>query len=238
MYPAISLSCDTAQHFSAPTMSGTSSYHRGSHHPFCCQQAFGSPAVPFYLQLPGGSVNFSFELLFYRNFAEVPLGIYTTEDKITINGGYRRSSCVGNTMQRRPLITSSSIVSYFSNLLTDHYLCFTYIVVLKPPMNRILKFDCTFRHQGCSRRFRSQKGRTYHIRTIHTNNNNITPPPSPHPEPLEVSSPESSHGHPNLDIPNPDMDPIIRQSLSPSPSNPTRPEKEYHPWLTGAFVFR
>jgi hypothetical protein len=106
-------------------------------------------------------------------------------------------------------------------------------------MNRILKFGCPFRHNGCSRRFRSQKGRTYHIRTIHTNNNNITPPPSPHPEPLEVSSSESSHGHSNLDIPNPDLpvDPTIRQSLSPSPSNSTQPEKQYHPWLTGEDVF-
>jgi hypothetical protein len=115
-------------------------------------------------------------------------------------------------------------------------------------MNRLLKISCPFQHQGCSQRFRSQKGRTYHIRTVHTNNNNITPPSSPRsvssqanfelgaPNDPESSS-ESSHGRFTLDIADQHTDPMIPEPLSPTPSHSTQSEIKNHPWLTGESVY-
>ena len=113
-------------------------------------------------------------------------------------------------------------------------------------MNRVFKFACPFQHQGCSTRFRSQKGRTYHIRTCHTNNNNITPPSSPRSQsppvvfdpnlaspPAAASSSGPSHDGSGLDIPIHEQALNIPQPLSPSPSHSTRSNKQYHPWLTG-----
>ena len=115
-------------------------------------------------------------------------------------------------------------------------------------LNRVFKFACPFRHQGCSTRFRSQKGRTYHIRTCHTNNNNITPPSSPRspsppaafdpslapsPEAPSSSGPSSSHDGSGLDIPFHEEALNIPQPPSPSPSHSTQSNKQYHPWLTG-----
>jgi hypothetical protein len=95
-------------------------------------------------------------------------------------------------------------------------------------MNRLFKFTCPFRQQGCSRRFRSQGGRTYHIRTCHTNYNNITPPHSPEPIASEPDSEPVSPSVDDLNLPIQDQDPNIFQPLSP-----THPKKKYHPWLTG-----
>src|SRR6202044_2125583 len=115
-------------------------------------------------------------------------------------------------------------------------------------MNRLLKFGCPFQRQGCSRRFRSQGGRTYHIRTCHTNYNIVTPPPSPgSPEPVapECVSPSSLDG-PRLDIPIQDQDdippppslsPTLENASSGNPTHPTLPKKQYHPWLTGEDIF-
>ena len=35
------------------------------------------------------------------------------------------------------------------------------------------KFLCPYHQSGCSRRFRSQSGRTYHVRSAHGDNHNI-----------------------------------------------------------------
>ncbi|KAF8802194.1 hypothetical protein BYT27DRAFT_7226532 [Phlegmacium glaucopus] len=91
-------------------------------------------------------------------------------------------------------------------------------------------FFCPLREQGCSKRFRSQAGRTYHIRTCHTNHNIVTPPPdSPHgsESPMPLSPPP-------LDVSNPDIpnlaSPMLTERSSP---HPAQPKKNYHPWLTG-----
>ena len=97
-------------------------------------------------------------------------------------------------------------------------------------MNRLFKFTCPFCQQGCSWHFRSQGGRTYHIRTCHTNYNNITPPLSPEPIP-SASEPVSPSDGLNLPNQDPLEDPNIPQPLSPT--SPTQPKKIYHPWLTG-----
>ena len=113
------------------------------------------------------------------------------------------------------------------------------------PSNRLLKFACPLREQGCSRRFRSQAGRTYHIRTCHTNHNVVTPPASPEP-PEPVSSP--LHGsNPNTPIPDddvpclpsPEHSPPCTGPEQPAPphAGPKQPKKNYHPWLTGKCVF-
>ena len=79
----------------------------------------------------------------------------------------------------------------------------------QPPMqpNRLLKFTCPLHEQGCSKRFRSQAGHTYHICTCHTNHNIVTPPrSSPSCETPEPLSPLPHDGL-NLDIPIQDQDP-------------------------------
>ena len=95
-------------------------------------------------------------------------------------------------------------------------------------MNRLLKYACPLRDQGCSRRFRSQGGRTYHIRTCHTNYNILV---------IHSDSLEPQAVAPEPDIPFQYQDMDIPQHLSPSPPPPTLPKKEYHPWLTGEDVF-
>jgi hypothetical protein len=109
-------------------------------------------------------------------------------------------------------------------LLLVHYFFFHHL------MARLLKYSCPFRQQGCSKRFRSQGGRTYHIRTCHTNYNIVTPPLSP-PNPQRSESPEFIA--PTSSSPRQDEDPIIPHPRSPSPSPPTQQRKQHHPWLTG-----
>ena len=112
-------------------------------------------------------------------------------------------------------------------------------------MSRLLKFGCPFRQQGCSRRFRSQAGRTYHIRTRHTNNNFITPPPSPSshegtlPEPASFFSEplDSSSSDIPLAVQDRDLDiPEPRSSSHPALALLV-PQKKNHPSLTGKFFF-
>ena len=119
-------------------------------------------------------------------------------------------------------------------------LAFFYFIPSNPPlaMNRSLKYACPLRDQGCSKRFRSQGGRTYHIRTCHINYN-IIRRESPEPVAPATSrpvSPTSLDGS-SLDLPIQDRDMDIPQPPSPSPPPPTHPKKEYHPWLTGEHFF-
>ena len=111
-------------------------------------------------------------------------------------------------------------------------------------MNRILKFACPYRQQGCSRRFRSQGGRTYHIRTCHTNHNYITSPLSPESHERISSEPVSPSSDPpasDLDIPIPSEEQDPNVSHSPSLSHPSQLEaqalQKKHPSLTGDFFF-
>lgn len=127
--------------------------------------------------------------------------------------------------------------------LSDRILRFSTSIrvrLLNPPMNRILKFACPYRHQGCGRRFRSQAGRTYHIRTFHTNYNIVTPPPIPSspepgvPEPVSPSSFDASSLPEDIPI---QEDLNILPPRSPLPPQPTDAKKQCHPWLSGEDVF-
>ena len=103
--------------------------------------------------------------------------------------------------------------------------------------NRLLKFACPLREQGCSRRFRSQAGRTYHIRTCHTNNNVVTPLGSPSPETPEPVPPPLDGSNPNTPIPDDDTPRPPSPEHSPPCPGPAQPKKNYHPWLTGKQCF-
>ena len=132
-----------------------------------------------------------------------------------------------NSTPYHPYITSTVCAS-FANSLTL--------------MKRLLKFACPFWQQGCSQRFRSQGGRTYHIWTRHINHNIVTPPPSPgSPEPIAPECVFPSSDSPRLDIPIQDQDDLNTlgnaSSDRPSHSSPALPKKQYHPWLTGGDFF-
>jgi hypothetical protein len=101
--------------------------------------------------------------------------------------------------------------------------------------NRLLKFACPLREQGCSKRFRSQAGRTRHFRTLHTNHNIVTSSQTAIPHGHESVSP------PPLDPLNAD-NPQLRslsptQGSSPHPAQPAQPNQKFHPWLTGDQTF-
>ncbi|KAF9538101.1 hypothetical protein CPC08DRAFT_651550 [Agrocybe pediades] len=97
---------------------------------------------------------------------------------------------------------------------------------------RLLKFGCPYAKQGCHERFRSQKGRTKHVRTFHTLTNAC-----------EVYGPlvpeafvEETLQHEPLAVresppPQPDHPPNLNQTTSPFQPNPARTRK-YHPYLT------
>ena len=87
-------------------------------------------------------------------------------------------------------------------------------------------------HRGCIETFRSEAGRTNHVRTMH-------PRPTSQPdEPTRLS--------PHLQDPSPPMSPGPAEpeaSYSPPGSPPPGPERHprqsrtYHPFLSGMFVF-
>src|SRR5271155_4021698 len=101
-------------------------------------------------------------------------------------------------------------------------------------MSGLFKLCCPFHAQGCSQRFRSQAGRTNHVRTFHTNPNVILPLPSSEDEDDQGSIQED----PNLSPVPPS--PIYSPVTSPQVPDPTietpfisKPTRNYHPHLTG-----
>jgi hypothetical protein len=98
------------------------------------------------------------------------------------------------------------------------------------------KFSCPYHLEGCSRRFRSQSGRTYHVRTVHSNNNNI----------LYNRNEDDNHellveGHEDhfTDAEHDDVPPPSA-AASPTPSQPEAakfptPQRNVHPHINGIF---
>ena len=107
-------------------------------------------------------------------------------------------------------------------------------------MPGLFKLRCTFHAQGCSQRFRSQAGRTNHVRTFHVNPNVVTPPNIPIPPlddrlDLDLEIPRSSAGSPAS---NPDL-PIERPDIpTETPDLPfsRKPIRNFHPHLTGTLT--
>lgn len=90
-------------------------------------------------------------------------------------------------------------------------------------------YTCPFERQGCSQRFRTQSGRTKHVRSHHINHNIVQPTPR---------FPDNNHGQPLNDplSPSPSPPPFSRP-VSPEPSPPSpepvpRTFRHYHPHLT------
>ena len=93
---------------------------------------------------------------------------------------------------------------------------------------------------GCPRRFKSQGGRTYHVRTYHENHNVVTPPiPAPIPETLPVPAPIPDQflepELPNNPLGSASPPPAHRQSQSPlnTRTEPLGAQRIFHPHLTG-----
>lgn len=97
--------------------------------------------------------------------------------------------------------------------------------------------DIPCRVPGCPKRFKSNKGSTYHYRSMHENNNEIRPP---------SSSESSSSSSPSLDQVNHGFDfdqdwsqHNMDNSTPPPPLSPQsplqkNPRRIYHPYLTGS----
>lgn len=104
-------------------------------------------------------------------------------------------------------------------------------------MSGLLKFTCPFSSRGCSTRFRSQAGRTNHIRTFHTNHNivnlhqaNVTARAGQAAEFDPFLSQNEDEQPPSPDVPGSQAD-SEATNLSP---HLTR-NRIYHPHLTGAY---
>lgn len=87
------------------------------------------------------------------------------------------------------------------------------------------QFSCPF--TGCPTTFKSQKGRTYHVRSMHHNENTIPIPQKP---PLPPR---------NNDLEDYDLDLPVRhesERFSPTPPPPAGPQRIFHPHLNGLFL--
>jgi hypothetical protein len=102
------------------------------------------------------------------------------------------------------------------------------------------KFSCTYYHEGCSKRFRSQSGRTYHDRSAHGNNNII------HNQNENENGPENEDFHDdnlNHQLPGEDyFAPVAEHDNVPPPAltqletgniHSTAPQKNIHPHING-----
>ena len=87
---------------------------------------------------------------------------------------------------------------------------------------------------GCPRQFKSQGGRTYHVRTHHENHN-IVATPIPTPTSNEQSEPEPLHLNDSLRSPSPPPSPQP-QSPCHTPSQPSIGQRIFHPHLTGMYI--
>jgi hypothetical protein len=88
---------------------------------------------------------------------------------------------------------------------------------------------------GCPRRFKSQGGRTYHVRTHHENHNIISTPSIPTSASNEQHEPEHLclNDSPRSPSPPPSPQPRSPRHTPPQPSNG---QKIFHPHLTGPYV--
>ncbi|KAF8873125.1 hypothetical protein BD779DRAFT_1613705 [Infundibulicybe gibba] len=98
-----------------------------------------------------------------------------------------------------------------------------------PP--RLFSLACPYQNQGCARRFRSQAGRTNHVRTVHHPNNNIVQDsnsPAPvSPGPSRFGS-ETRQSPPTVDSPEPQPPSSPSPTLQAPNLGPTR---NLHPHL-------
>ncbi|KAF8952643.1 hypothetical protein BDZ97DRAFT_1681013 [Flammula alnicola] len=85
--------------------------------------------------------------------------------------------------------------------------------------------------QGCGRSFKSQRGRTYHVRSLHSNSNRVSRTPSPSVSNPAPDSPPPSPVLADEDIPPAFHDQDPAQAEGPAPAYPS---KTFHPYLTGA----
>jgi hypothetical protein len=108
------------------------------------------------------------------------------------------------------------------------------------------KLLCPYYLDGCSKRFRSQGGRTYHVRSFHSNNN-IIPNQNdnrPDDEVLHVNNHEPLVERDEEDF---SMDAELDDVPPASPASPTQPEaakarvhrpapqRNFHPHINGIF---
>lgn len=124
-------------------------------------------------------------------------------------------------------------------------------------MTRLFPLKCPFHSQGCSAKFRSQRGRTYHVRSFHENHNEFSSDddssedgasdPRPDSPPLRAGAcqneaPGYAECEDQTDEPL-DANFVAPPLDSPSTSSPVSEEemppqgnqKIYHPYLTGMF---
>lgn len=111
------------------------------------------------------------------------------------------------------------------------------------------KFSCPY--EGCPKRFKGQNGRTYHVRSAHSDNHNILERQSEnqpeeevvhddHPEP-DVEGHEDDHffdaaeHHENR--PSAPASPTQPVAAKPKVQRPT-PQRNFHPHINGIFLIR
>ncbi|KAF8816181.1 hypothetical protein BYT27DRAFT_7077700 [Phlegmacium glaucopus] len=106
-------------------------------------------------------------------------------------------------------------------------------------MSGLFKFRCTFHAQGCSQRFRSQAGRTNHVRTFHTNHNIIeskSKPIVPNDGPFLPDDNQllfHSNEITDLDFQSRSPSPIPDTPIQVDSSSAPKPTRNYHPHLSG-----
>ena len=117
------------------------------------------------------------------------------------------------------------------------------------------KFSCPYRLEGCSKRFRSQSGRTYHVRSAHGDNHNILHKQTrnaPRGDVLQEDNQEllveghgedigyftdTEHGHNDVP-PSAPASPIQLEAENVQVRLPTRatPQRNMHPHINGIFL--
>ena len=101
------------------------------------------------------------------------------------------------------------------------------------------KFSCPYYHEGCSRRFRSQSGCTYHVRSAHSNYHNIIHHQN---ENGPENGPENENFYDdnlNQELPVEDYfaPPAEHHNIPPpAPESPTTPQRNIHPHINGILL--
>lgn len=112
------------------------------------------------------------------------------------------------------------------------------------------KFSCPHYSEGCSKRFRSQSGRTYHVRSAHDNDHNIIHNQKkkekglrvgPAPENENLVDDNFNHEPPVEDyfepLPEIDFPPPAQELENGNTIRSTAPQRNFHPHINGILLF-
>ena len=103
----------------------------------------------------------------------------------------------------------------------------------------MFKFSCPYFDKGCSKRFRSQSGRTYHVRSAHGTNHNILNNQRENTPDNEIFHDNNQEllveleGREDDHVMDPVGDDVPPLASAPAQPQPHTPQRNIHPHING-----